>query len=231
MFAFLVGLSIVVSANPPAASTTNPLKKFNALVGDWKGTGNPEGTPQQRRDGFWTETIHWEWRFQGEDAWLLAQFENGKQFTHGELRYSAQRSQYEFRLTNHQKQTHTYVGQLAEAGNRSPVLTLERTDPATQSSERFVLTLLHANRYLYRVETRPEGGTAFAKRYQVGATKKGVPFASVKQGPECIVSGGAGTIKVSYKGKDYFVCCSGCKDAFLDDPEKFIADAGKKPRP
>ncbi|MCZ2341599.1 MAG: YHS domain-containing protein [Bacteroidales bacterium] len=224
-----LGLSLVVLANPPATFTTHPLKKFNVLIGDWKGTGTPEGTATQRRDGFWTETIHWEWRFQNDDAWLFAQFENGKQFLRGELRYSSQRSQYEFQLTDHHKHTLTYVGQLTDTGNRSPVLTLERTDPTTKTTERFVLTLLHTNRYLYRLETRPESGTTFAKRYQVGATKKGVPFASAKQGPECIVSGGAGTMKVTYKGKDYFVCCSGCKDAFLDDPEKFIADARKKP--
>jgi hypothetical protein len=39
---------------------------------------------------------------------------------------------------------------------------------------------------------------------------------------ECIVTGGLGTIAVSYKGQTYHVCCSGCRDAFNDDPEKFI---------
>lgn len=228
MFWLALGLSIVGTANPPAESSTIHLKKFNALVGEWKGTGTPEGTPAQRRDGFWTETIRWEWRFQGDTAWLIATFENGKHFVRGELRYLPKSSRYELQLTDQHKQSRTYTGDLADSGGRSPVLTLERTDATTKTTERFVLTLLHANRYLYRWETRPEDGTTFAKQYQVGATKKGVPFASVKQGPECIVSGGAGTIKVSYKGKDYFVCCSGCKDAFLDDPEKFIADAAKK---
>jgi YHS domain-containing protein len=47
-------------------------------------------------------------------------------------------------------------------------------------------------------------------------------------GPECIVSGGPGTIKVMYKGEAYYVCCSGCKAAFLDEPEKFIKELKEK---
>jgi YHS domain-containing protein len=29
---------------------------------------------------------------------------------------------------------------------------------------------------------------------------------------------------VLYKGKTYYVCCSGCRDAFKDDPEKYIKE-------
>ncbi|MBC8117186.1 MAG: YHS domain-containing protein [Candidatus Saccharimonas sp.] len=38
-----------------------------------------------------------------------------------------------------------------------------------------------------------------------------------------MISQGLGTISVSYKGKSYWVCCSGCKAAFDDEPEKWIA--------
>ena len=84
---------------------------------------------------------------------------------------------------------------------------------------------MHFNRYLYRFETRPAGTTvAFTKLYQVGATKEGVPFAEVPKGPECIVSGGLGKITVTYMGKMYYVCCSGCKDAFNADPAKYVKE-------
>jgi YHS domain-containing protein len=36
------------------------------------------------------------------------------------------------------------------------------------------------------------------------------------------VTGGLGTIAVSYKGQTYYVCCGGCKDAFEADPEKYV---------
>jgi YHS domain-containing protein len=34
---------------------------------------------------------------------------------------------------------------------------------------------------------------------------------------------------VSYQGKSYPVCCSGCAAAFNDDPERWIAKMMKKP--
>ena len=28
----------------------------------------------------------------------------------------------------------------------------------------------------------------------------------------------------SYKGKTYYFCCTGCRDAFKDNPEKYIKE-------
>ena len=39
-----------------------------------------------------------------------------------------------------------------------------------------------------------------------------------------MVTGGAASIPVSYKGKTYYVCCTGCKQAFDDDPEGILAE-------
>jgi YHS domain-containing protein len=33
---------------------------------------------------------------------------------------------------------------------------------------------------------------------------------------------------VAYEGKTYYVCCTGCKEAFLADPKAFLAKAEKK---
>jgi hypothetical protein len=105
-------------------------------------------------------------------------------------------------------------------------LTLDREDAG--ETQRIVFTLLHANRFLYSYATRPANAKTFTRKYQVGATKEGEPFAEADKGPECIVSGGRGTIAVLHKGKTYYVCCSGCKDAFNEEPEKYIAEFEKK---
>ena len=97
-----------------------------------------------------------------------------------------------------------------------------------KEAQRLVFTLLHDNRFLYRFEKKPAGRASFAKVYQVGATKKGVAFAAGETGPECVVSGGKGTIMVSYKGQNYYVCCSGCREAFQDNPEKFIKEFNER---
>ena len=102
---------------------------------------------------------------------------------------------------------------------------IDRTGGPVGEDHRVAFSLLHHNRHLYRFETRSAGSAlGFTKIWQVGATKEGVPFAEVPKGPECVVSGGVGTMKVSFKGKDYFVCCSGCRDAFKDNPEKWIKE-------
>jgi YHS domain-containing protein len=31
-------------------------------------------------------------------------------------------------------------------------------------------------------------------------------------------------MQVTHKGKTYYVCCSGCRDAFRDEPEKYIRE-------
>ena len=41
---------------------------------------------------------------------------------------------------------------------------------------------------------------------------------------ECIVTGGKGTIALTHKGQTYYVCCSGCKGVFDDDPDAVIAE-------
>jgi YHS domain-containing protein len=68
----------------------------------------------------------------------------------------------------------------------------------------------------------------FARLGEVGYTRNGVAFASGESGPLCIVTEGRGTISVSYKGKSYYVCCSGCKDLFNKDPESILAEAAER---
>src|SRR5262249_23120619 len=86
----LVALSVsaVGAADQPAKlRPKEALQAFNNLIGAWRGTGEPEGTRQQKKDGFWQETITWEWQLKNNDAWLKVDFDKGKFFTKGELRY------------------------------------------------------------------------------------------------------------------------------------------------
>ncbi len=230
---FVVALALLCAGaenpKPTALTPKEGLQPFNVLVGSWKGTGLPEGTKEERAAGAWEETVAWEWKFKDKDAWLAVTFAKGKHFTKGELRYTPDKDaapKYTLALTTADKTTATFAGALTD---KDKVLALTRTDGPAGEEQRLVFSLLHSNRHLYRFETRPAGTTvAFGKKYQVGATKEGEPFATATKGPECIVSGGLGTMKVSYKGKDYYVCCSGCRDEFKENPEKYIKEAEAK---
>jgi hypothetical protein len=205
---------------PAAKKPKEALQAFNDLIGPWRATGEPEGTRQEKQKGFWIENLSCEWQFKGEDVWIKLGFDKGKYFAKGELRYQPDKDQYQLTLHTLDKEDLTFVGPFKDSR-----LTLERTDDKKQESRRLVLTFLHANRFLYRYEVKAAGKKDFAKLWQVGATKEGVPFAGKGDNqPECVVSGGRGTIPVTYKGQTYYVCCSGCRDAFKDDPDKYIRE-------
>src|SRR5258708_2973638 len=64
------------------------LQSFNDLIGSWRATGQPEGTAEQKRTGFWTESIAWEWQFKKDGPSLAAKFDRGKYFARATLKYS-----------------------------------------------------------------------------------------------------------------------------------------------
>jgi hypothetical protein len=207
------------SASPAPRTPKEALQAFNHLIGTWRATGTPEGTREQKQRGFWTEGMRWRWQFKGDDAWLRVVFEKGKYFNNGELHYSPDKDNYQLILTTTAKEKQTYVGPF-----KDHQLILDCPGDDKHEARRLVITLLHDNRFIYRYEAKPPDRQLFTRVYQVGATKEGVAFAQDQTGPECVVSGGLGTMAVTYKGQTYYVCCSGCRDAFKEDPEKYIKE-------
>jgi hypothetical protein len=205
--------------DPPKRSPKEALQAFNALIGSWRCTGEPNGTREEKQKGFWQEGVAWQWQFKGDDCWLAATFDKGKYFTAAELHYLPEADRYRLTLHTAAKDDLVFEGELKDKR-----LTAERTDDQTKETQRLVISLLHSNRYLYRYEVKPADHSSFTQVYQVGATKEGVAFASADDGPECVVSGGLGTLTTVYKGKTYYFCCTGCRDAFKDNPEKYIKE-------
>jgi len=222
-FALSVGLSLVNADQPAKRSSKEALQAVQDLVGSWRCTCTPEGTKAEQFKNFWIETMSWEWKFKDKDVWLNVGFEKGKHFTGGELRYLPVKDQYELTLKNAAKDTLVFTGKLEEK-----VLTFERSDEAKKESQRLVFRLLHGNRITYRYDAKAAGKAIFTKVYDSGATKEGVAFASGDGRPECIVTGGTGTITVSFRGKTYYVCCTGCRDEFNADPAKYVKEFNEK---
>ena len=77
------------------------------------------------------------------------------------------------------------------------------------------------------VSGQAEKGKDWNRQSQLGCTKEGVPFVR-GEGPKCIVTGGTGTIPVTYAGKTYYVCCTGCRDAFKENPEKYLKEFAER---
>jgi ribosomal protein L24E len=215
----VVALSLAPASSEKKSKTAKEgLQELHDLIGSWKCTGNPLVGSREERDKFWQEKISWKWKFKDKDVWLTGSLTTGKFYSKFELRYLPEKDIYQLKAFR-DKEELTFEGKLEKKQ-----LTFERTDSKTKKSERLIFALLHFNRYMCFIEEKPADSKTFTRLYRLGCTKEGVPFASVEKGPECVVSGGLGTMAVTHKGKTYYVCCSGCRDAFRDDPEKYIKE-------
>jgi len=224
-----LGLLAVFMFAPAAASepAKEALQKLNDFIGEWKAAGGPDKPRPDPRDPSWKESIAWSWKFKGADGWMTVTFKDGKHLKSGELHYRPAKKHYELTLIDAKDLKLVYTGQLDNKG----YLTFERIDPASGDTQQLIMnTAGDGVRFVYRFAVKPKGRTVFTKMYQVAGTKEGEALAAKatgKKGNECIVTGGLATISVSYKGQTYYVCCTGCKDAFEENPEKYI-NAAKK---
>jgi hypothetical protein len=224
-FGLLLALFLIPDDSSPAKpkGPREALQPFNEIIGRWKGTGIPSGSQGDPQKAFWVEHQDWSWKFRGDDAWLQVDIADNKEYNKAELHYLPVKNTYQLLLHTLDKKTLTFEGKLE--GKR---LILQRDDPDKKEKQQLVIRLLHSNRFLYSYAVQPQGKALLRQMYQVGVTREGVPFAAGDGRPECIVSGGLGTIAVMYQGKTYYVCCSGCAAEFRENPVKYIKEYKEK---
>ncbi len=221
-------LGLILLPVDDKANAQEALKGFQELIGGWRATGEPAtGSNAEKSKGFWKETISWSWKFKGNDAWLTFTIDKGKYFSAGELRYVPEGEKFRLVMTTPDKKSQTFEGKLATNGRK---LVAERIDANRDEDARLTISLVGDIRFQYSLESRPKERKLFTKVFQVGATREGESLAGAAKSnaPECVVSGGLGTIKVMHKGETYYVCCSGCLEAFKDNPEKYIKEFKEK---
>ena len=202
------------------------LAPLNAYVGGWRGVGQLRRGSNQ---GAWTEKADWAWKFDGGRAALAFASPEGKYLRSGRLRPSDQPGQFELTAMPAGGESECrYVGRVDDkeqlvlvAEQQEPAQTKAATSPPDRISFR---TVADGDRLLILYERRLPGGDRFTRLAEVGYTRQGSSFAKGSSQPECVVTGGLGTIEVTYKGKTYLVCCTGCRDLFNDDPEGVLAD-------
>jgi hypothetical protein len=209
----------------PADARKAALQELNDYVGSWKGAGGPDKPRPGPKDPTWNETIAWSWRFKGDDSWLSFEIKDGKYFTSGDVRYLPAKKVYQLTAVDAKKQKLEFQGKLDSKG----YLVFERTDKASGETQQLTMNLAGDGvRFIYRFATRPKGGTVFNKQYMVAASKEGESLGATAKKNECVVTGGLGTIPVTFMGETFYVCCSGCRDAFSEDPAKFVKEFKEK---
>ena len=199
-----------------AATTRSALEPFNALVGDWRGTG------QVRRGsnrGAWREKTSVAWSFVGRPTIVLT--------ADGGLHYETLKiTSKDGRLTATQTLHDRVIEYRGPLPAKWPGKVELLSEPDTKGvTYRCTLQQLSDIRATILLEKRSSPTGSFRRVAGVGYTRSGERLAQVGgTSRKCIVTGGLGTIAVSHKGQTYYVCCQGCVQAFNDAPEEIIAE-------
>jgi hypothetical protein len=214
------GLLTVVAGDQPAPDQQQAviaqLQAQQFLIGKWRGVGQVRRGSSQ---GAWQEKADAVWELAKDRTGIRWTATDGKQWKSALLTVAAGKPHVVLKVTLPDDTVREYVGQ--RDGDR---LVLESAVDAQQEVHRATWTQLGDNRVTVLFEKRGAQQTFYQRVAEVGYQREGTRLAAVDgNGPECVVTGGLGTIAVAYQGKTYYVCCTGCRDAFNDDPAGILA--------
>ncbi len=217
--------SATLAADDSDREIPDAFAPFEHMIGAWKGTA----VPAANRLRGWQEKHLWAWKFdKGRAVGMTVALEGDKTLASGKLGFDPESSTYRLDAVDASKKPHVYTGKLTKVG-RGHVLTLEAEGSAATGKERLILRPnTNLIRYTMEFEVREPGAPQFRKVTEVGLTKEGESFAagsSAADLPKCVITGGSATMTVSYEGKTYPICCTGCRDEFNENPAKYVKKA------
>ena len=213
----IVGLPAQVEPAREAGDVPEAFGPFSALIGRWKGQAVPADDPLRG----WRESHEWAWAFEGgEPVGMTLAIEGGKVLKAGRLTFDPRSSSYRLEGVGPGGEPVAFVGARDPKTN---ALTLQRSGP--RGEDRLTIRP-NANgiRSDFWFDRKAPGSPQYSRLVRANLGKEGVNFAAggaVTGGPQCIVTGGAATIAVSAGGSTFSVCCSGCRDEVLADPQKY----------
>ena len=212
-------LAVIVTADDKQSVVLKEqLSKLQPLVGQWRGVGQPQRS--SAKDS-WAEEADWAWNFDKGAPSLVAKLPKGKYFA--ELRLIATGSaHYQLVATPAAGGAPMRYSGMLDDQNQ---LILSADQPREGLPARLSFRFAAGGDRLLLLMEKP--GTApgqFSRLAEVGYTRQGSGFGKNVTQRECIVTGGLGTIEVTHDGKTYYVCCTGCRDYFNENPAKVLAE-------
>jgi len=215
-FAVRADKTKTAAASPAALEQQKlALAEFNSFIGGWRGIGMPR---RGSRAGAWSETADWIWQFEKNSVAIDYKIAKGKLLQSGRVTYNPDRKVFLLSGTFADKVRRDYEGRL-----KDKKLVFE-SKPDGGYVHLLTFSRVNSKRSLVLYQKRRENSRFLSRVAEVGYTRAGTSLAFEGAGEiECVVTGGKGTMPVTYKGQTYYVCCSGCRDAFNDDPAGVIA--------
>jgi hypothetical protein len=234
-----------VAADPAASrqALLNEMMPLQIMLGTWRGT-----TQTKIGDFNGLDAPAWVWDFQTDrnHPAMVMNSEESAYFRAARLTWLAESKQFQMTTTDQDGRQRSFQGTFSQVPE-----TVQGDDNKPQQTYKLALIEVNAadpkdqwqivfnqqrnDRYL--MELSKKRGGNFARFETVATQREGTSFALSDDDygdRKCVISGGLGTMQVSYQGKSYWVCCTGCKAAFEDDPATWIAEfeakqkAGKK---
>jgi hypothetical protein len=199
------------------------LAKLQSLVGSWKGVAQPQ---RGSNKGSWVEQAEWAWKFRDGKAELEAAIGDSKVFSTVKVQSGEEPGNFVLSATPvGADKAASYSGKLDDSGKLTAVADGPNPDLPARISIR---TVAGGDRLLVLYEKKSGTSDQLVRLAEVGYTRKGSGFGKGSSGPECVVTGGFGSIVVTHKGKEYFVCCTGCRDYFNEQPDEVLADYAER---
>ncbi|MCA9174435.1 MAG: hypothetical protein KDB14_08115 [Planctomycetales bacterium] len=187
------------------------------LVGQWRGVGQVRRGSTQ---GAWQVKADWKWDHGPAGQKRSASALQYDVTSGGKYLKSAKLSK------NAAGQLQLVIGEVVfETSRDAPAgsLMFETSKPLENGLARVSFRLVaRGDRLVMRLERLTPGGR-YSPLGEVGFTREGSSFGKGQTYVECVVTGGLGTIPVRHKGVTYYVCCTGCKEYFEEDPEEVLA--------
>lgn len=237
-----VGESKPAVASDPAARTElirNKLQPLQVLIGSWDGKAF-----RQIRDLNPFDEPRWKWDLsqKGQPALLMESPKNAY-ITRARLTFVPDKDRYLLETVHPQGQKRTFEGEFIAPvrdevvdGEDHPQRTFELqfTEVGGEARDAWQVTFQQQrnDRYLTKLFRQRPGTPAFDVAINTLAMQRqGTSFAQSDSDygdRTCIISEGLGTIQLTYAGKTFWVCCTGCKAAFEEAPEEWIARAEQR---
>ncbi len=202
------------------------LGKWNTTTSSNKGAGS----------------VNWVWDFRTDKSQpaLVMSTKGHPYFENVRLTYLTDKQKYQLTAEDKEKTKRIYEGQFSEKphqvtgddGKPEQNFEMKLAEVGNQDARKLVsveIAQVTKNRVWMKVFQR--AGTSLRLQDTVANQRDGTSFAKSDSDygeNECIVSQGLGTTQVSYMGRTYFVCCSGCQAAFTDDPTFWINKAEER---
>ncbi len=205
------------------------LKPIQVVLGQWHGIIDKS---KEYEDLNWI----WDWKTdRAQPALTMKTVGDGVHFKSVRLTYLTDEEQFQMTIEDKDGQKRVLQGVFTEEPSDKPGEDKKQTPQRTyklkltengDAKDRWQVVMNQQENNRYLLELSKARGKNFVRFDTIATQREGTSFAindSDFKEKTCVISQGLGTIQVSHKGKSYWVCCTGCKAAFEEDPEKWIA--------